>query len=228
MAPTAGKRLTRKQIRQPDWFQVNSEMALEYYEGHQVQVLLAAVALIALLLGIWAWQSYKERQNIAAAQEFARAVELYQAEKFADAATAFEQVQAYRWSHYASLAYLYQANSYLATNQLEKALSAAQRYVSATNPGSLYRQISLVTLASAEERKNQCKQAIDHYTEAEKIAGAFKTNALLGKARCAEQLGDIKTALSAYRESLTDSPAGSIVVKIAELEAKVVSPPAAK
>jgi predicted negative regulator of RcsB-dependent stress response len=225
---TASKRIPRKQLRQPDWFQVSTESALEYFNRHKNLVFAALAALILLTAAIWGWQIFKQRQNAAAAQEFTKAMELYQSDKHGDAIAAFENVKNYRWSRYAVLAHLYLANSYLATNDLDKALSEAQRSLAATRPSSLYRQIALTTLATVEERKKQCKAAIEHYSQAQNIAGALQSRAMLGKARCAEELGDTSTALAAYKEYIKENPGSSLAVKVAELEAQSASRPAAK
>ena len=226
---TASKRVTRKQLRQPDWFQVTSENALEYFEGHKIAVILAGVAIVVILLAIWAWQGFKEKQNIAASQEFSKAVELYQGGRFPEALSALEKVETYRWSRYAGLAYLYQANSYLAMGNADKALTSAERAVSATGPETLYRQIALIAQASAEERKNNCKAAIAHYAEAQAITAALQGNATLGKARCAEQLGDKTTAIVSYKDYVKENPGSPFALKLAELEstaAKTVAAPA--
>lgn len=225
---TASKRITRKQLRQPDWFQVSSDNALEYFKHHKALViaLLAAVVLFGML--IWGWQIFKERQNVAASQEFTKAMALYQGEKYKDAITAFENVKGYRWSRYAVLAHLYLANSYLATNDTDKAINEAQRSLVATRPDSFYRQIALVTLAAAEEQKKDCKTAVQHYSEAQSISGALQSRAMLGKARCAEQLGDSATAIAAYKDYLKENPGSPLAVKLAELEAKSAAPPAGK
>src|SRR5215467_13404733 len=181
---TASKRITRKSLRQPDWFQVTTEKAYDFYQDHQIKVWIAVAVLVAILIGIWAWQIFKDRQNAAAAEDFRRAITLFQSQNYRDAIVAFHKVQGYRWSHYATLAYLYETNSYVALNDMDRAIAAAQRFVSATSPDSLYRQIGLVLLATAEERKKQCKQAIEHYSEAEKINGPLKEKASLVKASC--------------------------------------------
>lgn len=223
---TANKRLTRKQIRQPDWFQVTTEKALEFYEQNQIKVLSGVAGVVVLLLGVWGWQAFKERQDIAAAQDFTRAISLYQSEKYPDAISAFQKVQAYRWSHYSALAHLYEANSSLAIHELDKAIASAQRFIAATRPNSLYRQMGLLALASAEERKDECKQAVGHYSEAEKIKAALRDRAILGKARCSEQIGDTKAAGAAYKEYLKDNPDSPLAVRLAELEAKTAGQPA--
>jgi hypothetical protein len=217
---TASKRITRKDLKRPDWFQVNSEKALEFFTEHKPLVIGAAIAILVILVAIWAWQQFKTQQDVEAGQDFSKAVAAYQAQQYPSAISGFEKVQTYRWSHYAPLAHLYLANAYLATNDNDRALSAAQRSVSATKPGTLYRQIALIAMATAEERKNQCKSAIEHYAEAASVSAALQGDAILGKARCAEQLGDTKSAIDSYREYLKTSPGSDYALKLAELEAK--------
>ena len=225
---TASRRFSRKQLRQPDWFQGASENALEYFESHKTLVFSAAAAIAAIIAIVWGWQGFKARQDVAASQEFTRAVTLYQSEKYRDAIPAFETVQSFRWSRYSVLAHLYLAHSYLAIKEIDKAMSAAQRSLTATSPNTLYRQIALFTLAGIEEQKNQCQTAIEHYNEAQKIAGALQSNAALGKARCAEQLGDTKTAIATYKEYLKENPGSPFTIKLSELEAKGSQGAAAK
>ncbi len=221
-------RVTRKELRQPDWFQVNSDKVIDFIQIHMVQAISAAAVALLVLAGVWSWGGYKENQNIAAGQEFTKAVESFQAAKYTEALSGFDKVQGYRWSRYAGLAHLYQAHIYLAMSNLDKALDAAQRAVSATAPNSLYRQLALVALGSAEERKNQCKNAMDHFIEAQQIAGPLQNDATLGKARCAEQLGDRPMVIAAYKEFLKDNPGSSIALKLAELEAANVATPKTK
>jgi len=225
---TASKRLNRKELRQPDQFQVATEKALDFFKGHQALVIYGIGALLVILAAIWGWQGYKETQNIAASQEFTKAMALHQESKYPEAIAAFEKVQTYRWSRFASVAHLYQANIYLATNDLDKALNSAQRAVTATSPKTLYRQLALMALASAEERKNQCKTAIDHFNEAQKFAGPLQGNAMLGKARCAEQLGDKATAVATYKEYVKENPGSPMALKLTELESASAAQPSTK
>jgi hypothetical protein len=220
----ASKRITRKQIRQPDWFQTTTEMAFEFYEGHRGKVYIGAAAIVVMLLGFWGLQIFKDRQDAAASHDFANAMILFQSQKYKEAIPAFQNVEAYRWSHYAIIAHLYEANSYFELNDIDKGISAIQRFVTATKPDSLYRQLGLVALATAEEKKNDCKAAVEHYAEAEIINAALKDNALLGKARCAAQLGNIQVAIASYKEYLKNHPEASVALQIAELEAKAAVP----
>jgi len=231
MASTS-RRLTRKELRQPDWFQTVTEDAFEFYQRQRFAVYLGLAVVILLLLGIWGWGVFKERQDSMAAQEFGQAMTQYHAGKYREAIAGLEKVQTHRWSRYGNLAHLYEANSYLALNDFTKATTATQRFIVGTDQNSLLRQIGLLTLADIEERQSQCKEAIKNYTEAAKIKGAFTDRAILGEARCAVQLGDVKGGIAAYRQLLKDqgeSPLGSFVrFQISELESKIAAQPIGK
>lgn len=221
---TVSKRLTRKQLREPDWFQDHLEQSVEYFNAHKTLSIAVLMGVIILLAAVWGFQQFKANQNAAASQEFTKAFTLYQGQKYNEAIPAFEKVQAYRWSRYAVLAHIYLANSYLATRQFDKALSSAERSVVATKPETLYRQIALLTQGEIEEQLKKCKEAVGHFAEAEKISGALRSRATLGKARCAEQLGDTQTAIQSYKEFLKDNPGSPLAIKVAELEAKNPAP----
>jgi hypothetical protein len=218
---TASKRLTRKQIRQPDWLHVTAEKAIEFYERNQLKVLIAAAAVVVLLIAIWAWQVFKDRQNIEAAQQFTRAISLYQSEKYRDAIPAFQKVEGYRWSTYSLLAQLYAANSYLAVDDLDKSIAAAQRFIAGTRSNSLFRQMGLLALGAAKEKKQDCKQAVEHYSQAARINAALRDQATMARGRCSEKIGDIKGAVAAYQEYLKNNPDPPFAVHVTELEAKV-------
>ena len=224
---TASRRITRKDLRQPDWFQTNSERALDYLKDHRALVFGVVAGLILIGAIVFGWRMFKENQNHKASEEFGRAMTLYQGEKYREAIPVLESVATYRWSHYAVLAHIYLANSYLAMNDGDKAVSASQRALAATRPNSFYRQIALVTLATAEEQKKDCKTAVQHYSEAQNIVGALQGRAMLGKARCSEALGDNASAIAAYKEYVKENPSSPLAIKVAELEAKNSPAPAA-
>jgi predicted negative regulator of RcsB-dependent stress response len=231
MASTT-RRFSRKELRQPDWFQTTTENAFASFERHRLAIYLGIAAIILLLLGIWGWRAFKEHQDSIAAQEFSQALIQYHGGKHREAIAGLEKVQSYRWSKYANLAHLYEANSYLALNDLGKAATAAQRFIVGTEQNSLMRQIGLLTLATIEERKSQCTEAIKHYAEAARIKAAFTDRALFNQARCAVQLNDIEGGIAAYRQLLKDQPesalASYVMFSIDELESKLAAQPAAK
>jgi tetratricopeptide (TPR) repeat protein len=228
---TASRRLTRKEIRRPDRFITLTQTTYDFVRGHKVEVLLAAGILAAVLLGLLGWQIYITRQNTFASEDFSRAMAIYRSGNYRDALPAFEKVEAYRWSRFYSLALLYEANSYLALKDFDKSIATGRRLLQSGSSDPLLRQSALVTLASAEEQKELCKEAIVHYSEAEAISypgarhvsGPLKDKATLGKARCSAQMGDLTAAIAAYREYLKQPDrelAAYVSAQIAALQAK--------
>ena len=68
MARSHTRRITRKELRQPDRFQVATEQALEFYQTHTNLVYAAIGALVLMGVVIFAWQMFKEGQNTAASR----------------------------------------------------------------------------------------------------------------------------------------------------------------
>jgi predicted negative regulator of RcsB-dependent stress response len=229
---TSAKHLSRKELRQPDRFVLFTQRALGFVQEKRRLLIVVGVLILAAILGISIWQIYKGRQNEEAAQHFDTAITLFRANKHKEAIPEFEKVEGYRWSHYASLAHLYEANSHLAINDLDKAAAAAQRFIASTDQNSLYRQIGLMTLGHIQELKNQCSDAIQQYAEAERITGTLKESAVLGKARCYMAGGDTKSAIAAYQQYIKENPtspiAARLMLQVAELQTKAQSEPAVK
>ena len=153
-------------------------------------VQLLSVRRVVILLSIWGWQVFKDNQNVTASIEFNKALVPTKRTNIPKRLPLLKKFKPIGGRVMRVLAHLYQANIYLATNDLDKALNSGQRAVTATKPNTMFRQLALVTLAAAEERKNQCKSAIEHFNEAQKIRRTLTKRAILGKARCAEQIGD--------------------------------------
>jgi predicted negative regulator of RcsB-dependent stress response len=229
---TSAKHLSRKELRQPDRFVLFTQRALGFVQEQRRLLIMVGVLLVAVIIGISIWQVYKSRQNKEAAQHFDTAITLFRANKHKEAIPEFEKVEGYRWSRYAALAHLYEANSHLAINDLNKAAASAQRFIASTDQNSVYRQIGLMTLGHIQEQKNQCAEAIQQYAEAERIAGALKESAVLGKARCYMATGDTKSAIAAYQQYIKENPnsptVARLMLQVAELQAKTESQPTAK
>ena len=219
---SSAKHLSRKELREPDRFMVVTRQVLDFVRDNRVLAVSVAVVLAIVITGVFAWQIYKSNQNEKAAQSYDGAMTLYRAGKYKEAISELQKVESYRWSRYAALAHLYEANSRIALSDFDKAENAAQRFIAGTEDNSVYRQIGLVTLAHAQELRAQCKQAIENYNQAERINAAFKERAMFGKARCFTTLGDPKSAIATYQQYIKENPNAPVSTRlhlqIAELQ----------
>lgn len=220
------KRTTRKDLRQPDRFITLTAGLADIFQRNRIASFSVVAVFVLASVIILGWEFYKDRQVTLASQEFGKALGYYHAGNFREAIAALEKLDQYRWSRYSELAALYQTNAYLAISNPQKAVEFGRRFLRISNRDPLLRQVGLVSLAHAEEQNARCKEAIQHYSEAETLAGAFKEQALLGKARCNLQLGDAKAALATYRQYVAEYTGSSmapayVLLKIGELEAKL-------
>lgn len=219
------KRVTRKDIRRPDQFVTLTGKIFTFLRQHRTESLASLALIIALASALLAWDFYQTRQNRLASQEYSKAIALYHEGKYREALEALARVSVYRSTIYSRLGLLYQAKSYVALKEDDKALGALQELLQRERKDPFLRQLALMTMAHIQEGAGKCADAAPHLAEAEKIDGPFKEEALLGKARCKLQNNDLKEALSSYRQYLNNYPGSErvseIALKIQDLEAKV-------
>lgn len=221
------KRITRKDIRRPDQFVTLTGKILHLASAYRTQSIVCLALLLAILLGLWGWDSYRQRQNRLAAREYSRAMSLYRSAKYTEAIGAFDKVKRYSSSSYSRFSLLYQANSYMSAGEPTKAAAAIEELLQKERKDTFVRQLALLTLGSFQEKAGRCKEAVSNFAAAESIAGPFKDEALLAKARCSIQNQDLKEALNAYRQYLTGFPAyeraNEITLRVQEIEGKIAA-----
>ena len=184
---------------------------------------LGAAAVI--VVGIGAWSVYSARQHRLAAAEYSRAVDLFHQSKYNEALEGFARVALYRSTVYTTLGRLYQAHVYAGLKETTKAAETLRQVVGSARGEPMLVQIAHLSLAHAQEGMRQWQEAAQSYGAAERLAGPFKSEAILGRARAAALAGNLPEALAAYRLLLTDGSdsrrKGEIALRIQELEAKL-------
>jgi hypothetical protein len=227
---TAPRRITRKEIRQPDRFMTLLREAVGFFATHRASVIAGAAILAVIVAAVLGWDLYHGRQNRLAAEEYARAVDLYHGGKYKEALEALKRLEIYRSSFYSRLGLLYTANTQAALEDNAKAADALRQLIAKEQKEPILRQTAYVSLAYTQEQSGQCKEAVGSFSEAEKITGPMKADATLGKARCSALTGNFKEALASYRGFARDNPSSDrineISVRIQELEGKIGESPA--
>ncbi|HEY2989623.1 MAG TPA: tetratricopeptide repeat protein [Candidatus Binatia bacterium] len=222
---SAAKRITRKDIRQPDWFVTLLRKSISFFKINRTPVIASAAVVALVAAAFLAWDLYRGRQNRLAATEYVRAVELYHDGKYKEALEALKRLEVYRSSVYNRLGMLYTANTQNALQDTAKAADALQQLIAKEQKEPLVRQAAYMSLGYTQEQKGQYKEAAASFAAAENIAGPLKADASLGKARCSALAGNFNEALASYRKFVTDNPNSSrlneIAVRIQEMQAKV-------
>ena len=224
---TATRRITRKDIRQPDRFVVLIRRLAALAKENQTALVAGIAAFLFVVVALVGWSLYRGRQNRLAAEEYARAVDLYHEGKYKESLDALARLEVYSSTYYSRMGLLYAANAQSALQNGNAAVESLRRLLDREKKDLLMRQTAYVSLGYAQEQRGQWADAAQSYAEADKIAGPLKSDASLGMARSYAQAGNTKEAIAAYKKFLADNPdsdrASEISVRVQELEAKATS-----
>ena len=218
----ARTRFRRKDLKRPDEFISRGHQLLRW--GRENTRLLArvggGVALVVLAVG--GFFSVRAARLRQANEDLDRALGTFRAGNYSQAATQLSDV-ANRWGATTPgrVATLYAASADIQSNNFETAALLLQDVLDARQWPSYLQQQALVNLAYALERKGDAAAAATRYDEATGVSGPYTPFALLGAARCREQLGDRDNARKAYERLVHEFPQAPEVdvvnAKLAEL-----------
>jgi len=199
-------KINRKQLRQPDEFETLTGRVLAWAEENTRLVIGAlavavAVALVVLLVG-----RVSASRNETAADGFRRAKASFDAGKFAEAAEAFgTTAHDYAQAPFGRLAALYRGHALARQGNVAEAATAYSEYLASAAPPAYLRQEALVGLGHAKEAAGDAAGALETFTEAGELDGAYKTDALLSEARLDEAAGRVDQARELYTRLLKDA-----------------------
>ena len=116
------KRITRKDLRQPDRFFNLTGWLLRFIKRHRVRIIIIASLVVATAGGVWGWRIYQNKQDIQAAQAYSAALEAYRKGQYENTLDLLARVNAPRGSIYQQLTLLYQAHSHIALKRPSEAI----------------------------------------------------------------------------------------------------------
>ena len=221
------KRITRKDIKQPDEFITFSARAIEFAQAHTREIIIAVASVVALGLLIWAVSAYSNKKEaqasllLAQAQALlhpisteARAGQPVPAEAKADpeaAARALvllqDVVENYKRTEASRVARILLGQRYYEEGDYDAAIDTYEAFLKKASAKPELKAMAREGLAYAHEAKEDFAQAVICYEE---LSKSSLTNvqgwAYLGMARCYEKLGEDQKATDAYRTLLADHP----------------------
>lgn len=221
------KKITRKEIRQPDEFLTLSARAIEFVQAHTREIAIGIGALLVAGLLFWAGSAYTNRREAKAAHLLAQAQALLHpapdaregepdpaAEGKADpeaesgaVALLEDLVENYKRTEASGTARILLAQRYYEAGNIEGAIETYKRSLKRGNRKAELKAMAWEGLAYAYEAEKDFQQALGWY---EKLSRSSLTHfqgwAYLGMARCYEKLGENRKAIDAYRSLLAEHP----------------------
>ncbi len=200
------KRLSRKELRQPDEFQTFFEDARSFVHENQTRILVFAAGVlvaIAAVVGVLAYQRHKDR---IAGDRFYAALSALNDKQYAEAETGFKRLARDDPGREAGrLAQFYLGICLLDQGHLSEARDAFTAYI-AQSHDPVFTSLAAADLAVVYERMGDWKKAQDAYARAAEAPGPEQLRAQLGVARMMAKQGDKPGAIKTYQKFLKEHP----------------------
>jgi predicted negative regulator of RcsB-dependent stress response len=179
---TRDPKIRRKDLKAPDEFLTATQRAVAYARAHERETLLAIgafVALVAIVIGVRGYRSWRDGQAAAAFRDAFRA---YAAEDLVEARKGFETVsEDWRGGLWGNLALVYLGDAALKTKDAAGAQAAFEQALESAREPSL-RQIAEYNLGVLKRNAGDVAAANEHFRKAAGIEGPLRSAALVALA----------------------------------------------
>ena len=204
----AKRRITKKQLREPDEFITVGAKAMQYATTHLTYIGLGVLLLAAIIVALVLWRQHHAASEDMAFTLLGRGITLYQQEeKRKEALPVFtELINDYPRTTAGKVALLYRGRSSMLQGDYDQAIADFTLFLKRSSQPFL-RVIALNALGNSYSATGEYQQAIDNFQKVIDSGDEWlKPYALLQMGMCWEKLGDKTKAAQAYQESLDLSP----------------------
>jgi tetratricopeptide (TPR) repeat protein len=221
------KKVSRKELKQPDEFVSFSVRVIEYARLHSREIIIGIASVVVLSLLIWAWTAYAEKKEKTASQLVAQAQSLWKPSSPGGVAEQAEidlsgedpeaegrareilegVVDNYGRTSACPVARILLGQIYYEKGDYDKAIVTYEDFLKSRNRKTELTALAWEGLAYSHEAKEDFTEALGCYKE---LTQMTLTNVqgwgYMGLARCYERLQEYEKALDAYRVLLAEQP----------------------
>ncbi len=225
---THHKKISRKELKQPDEFFSFLEQSRAFILDNLQQVILsAAIVLAAALIAIGIYSYERHRDNVAGDRFYRAMTELSQ-KNYKDAENDFEQLADDEpGRRVGQLSRFYLASAYLEDGKPDKARDALIGFLASSHDPA-FTNLALDELGVVYEKLGEFKKAEGAYSQAAGVSGPIQTEAQLAVARMMLRQGNKAGAIKIYQEYLQEHPFTRDRATVAEALAELGAPAAAR
>jgi tetratricopeptide (TPR) repeat protein len=217
-----GKKITKKQLKEPDEFITLTERAFIFIREHSKKVAGVGIFFLILVIAFIVFQMLDKKKEEEAAREFGVATGLYERgmaqaregsiqgdkdilAKFDEVITKFPRTSSGRFS------LLYKGNVYLKGGEFDEAIKAYTAFLDKSGKERLYRYFAWEGLGHAYEGKKDYAKALEAYQKIVELGEGYQlAEANLNIGYCYEKLGKSKEALESFKAFLNSNPKSSL------------------
>jgi TolA-binding protein len=209
------KRLLRKDLKQPDEFISFTSRSLQYISEHRQLFFIAGAAILALVVGSWAWHAHQVNYRVRAAAQLAQATDSYSAAlvdkdtvKLEKAETELQSfLSSYSKSRLFDLALFYLAHTQFHLGKYDSAIDAYTKLLGPDPSQPTIASLAHNGLALTLKAKGEYVKAANHFAQAAQLPGSFlREQALLNQARVLAAAGETEKAKQIYQQLVNQFP----------------------
>lgn len=221
---THHKKISRKELKQPDEFFTFLEQSRAFILGNLQQVITsAAVVLAAALIAIGIY-TYERHRDAVAGDRFYRAMTELTQKNYKQAESDFEKLaEDEPGRRVGQLARFYLASAYLEDGKPEHARDALIAFLASSHDPA-FTNLALNELGVVYENLGDLKKAQGAYSQAASVAGPMSTDAQLAAARMMLKQGNQAQAIKVYQDFLQEHPFAQERATVAEALAQLGAP----
>jgi tetratricopeptide (TPR) repeat protein len=221
------KKVSRKELKQPDEFLSLSARAIEYAQLHSREIIIGIASIVVVSLLIWAWTAYQEKKERTASRLVAEAQSLWKPSSPGEVAGQAgidppsedpeaenrareileDVIDNYRRTSACPVARILLGQIYYEKGEYDKAIETYEDFLKTGNQKPELTALAWEGLAYSHEAKEDFTKALGCYEELTQMTlSNVQGWAYLGLARCYERVQEYEKALDAYRTLLADQP----------------------
>ena len=209
-----GKKITRRQIKQPDEFISITEHALLFVRDHLKKIAVGVGIIVVIVAAFVLFRVWEEKKENEASQRLNLAMETVQLVnspyregspvEYKNALAKMDDiVKAFPRTSSGTFALLYKGNIHLKLGEFDEAIKAYDAFLAKSGSERLYTLLALEGIGYAYEGKKDYDKAIEAYQKIVAMNQGFQAReARLQMGYCYEKLGKSKEAVENYRAYL--------------------------
>ncbi len=217
-----GKKITKKQLKEPDEFITLTERGVIFVQQHSKKIAVAGVLLLVLILSVVFWGMWEKKKEEQAALDYRVALELYEQSR-APGRVASEQedkavlakfdelITQYPRTSSGRFALLYKGNILLSENKYDEAAKEYSAFLDKAGKEKLFRYFAWEGIGRAYEGKKDYAKAIEAYQKVLELGEGYAVaDAHLSLGNCYEKLGKNKEAIEQFNAFLGSGQKSSL------------------
>jgi tetratricopeptide (TPR) repeat protein len=212
-----GKRITKKQLREPDEFITLTERAIRFAGEHGRKMITGGILFLVIIVCIFLYQMWERKKDEEAARAYGVASEMYEKEiapsresspqNYKEVMAKFDDVVAkFPRTLFGRLSLIYVGNIRLRQGEYDEAIKAYSAFIENAGKQELYKYFAWDGLGHAYEGKKDYGKAIEAYQKILGVGKGFQLEeAYLNIGYCYEKMGKTKESIENFKAFLKNT-----------------------